>query len=81
MIKDIHVLNEIGRNTLTLCGVENVTKLSIETIVSIFGLSIVLNNPLACIFYTGICLWVGNYIVSKCVQKNLINPILKQIKL
>lgn len=75
-IRNISVFKDIGRNTLALCGIESMTKLSIEILISILGLSLNLINPLACVFYTFICLLVAHYAVSKVLERHMIKPIL-----
>ena len=77
LVRNIKVFQQIGRNTLILCGVENITKVSIQTIMSIFGITITISNPLACIFYTSICLIIAQYIMSEIVQKYVLTPVMQ----
>ncbi len=77
MARNIRVFQQIGRNTLVLCGIENIAKMSIQTVVSILGLSISINNPLACVFYTFICLLIAQYMISGVLQKYLLLPVMR----
>lgn len=74
MIKDIKIISKIGQNTLCLCGVENITKVLIETSITIVGLKLTLMNPMACIIYTFICVLSAHYIISPVIMRNIVKP-------
>lgn len=75
ILKNIKLLQILGSSTLSLCGTEDIIKLYINVFLSMFGITIVLNNPLACVFYTFICLIISYmfklYIIDKINIKNI----------
>lgn len=76
VIEDATVLEDIGKNTLYLCGSEYVVKLLLTNFASVFGLTMDGLNPLAIYIYTGIMLFVANkYLVP--IEKYIINKIVR----
>ncbi|MEG2658935.1 MAG: hypothetical protein RSA04_06325, partial [Clostridiales bacterium] len=76
MLQDAKLLGEIGMNTLYLCGNENVIKLLIPTLLSMFGLNLTISTPLmACIMSMLLLLIVYKFIVpfQKCILNGINN--------
>lgn len=69
LFKDIKKLRDIGRNTLSMCGMENVIKLYLGSFISIFSIQINLSSPLSCVFYVLLCLIIVQFIVDKIFDK------------
>lgn len=79
VIENIKLFNEIGQNTLYLCGNEYIIKMLFPCLVSIVGLEISLLSPLTTYLYTMILLVVGLKIVVM-FEKRLLYSIMKVIK-
>lgn len=62
MICSSRFVIDAGRNTLNICGLENITKTLLPSAISVFGLSISLPSPLAAIVYTMICIYISQKI-------------------
>lgn len=78
--QNIYLFNEIGKNTLYLCGSEFIIKLVVYCIISMFGLNIVLSSPLMTFIYTFTLLYLTNkYLVP--YEKRLIDSIKNHIKI
>lgn len=70
LISNSAAVNRIGRNSLNLCGLENITKSLIPATVSVFGLSIAIQNPLSAICYTVVCLIISD-IIGRWMSRNI----------
>ncbi|SDP52965.1 acyltransferase family protein [Clostridium gasigenes] len=68
-LRNIRLFQTIGSNTLVLCGIENVIKIYINTTIIVLGSYINQINPLTCVIYTGISIWVANYIVENIIKR------------
>lgn len=68
-IQKIEILNIIGRESLYLCCTETIAKVIIGEIVSLVGLSVVVNNSLCAIIYSLILICTLCYI-KKHLDKN-----------
>lgn len=55
-----HPINQAGRNTLNICGLENITKLFIPSAFAALGLNFSIPNPASAIVYTVVCLYCSN---------------------
>lgn len=71
LFREIEMFRRIGQNTISMCGMENVIKLYLGTLVSILGIQITLDNPLSCIFYVLILLIIVQTLVQKYKRFNL----------
>lgn len=56
--------NDIGRASLGLCGLENITKNIIPLVIGMFGLQFSLKSPVVALAYSVACLLVSNYMYS-----------------
>ena len=57
--QNMQTLNEIGQNTLYLCGGEYIIKILVPSVIGLLGLSLNLDGPLYISLYTGILLWIS----------------------
>lgn len=73
-LKDISLFNDIGKNTLYLCGSEYIIKSLLATIIGIFGLNLTLNNPFATYIYTFILIIISNNYLTP-LEKNILDKI------
>lgn len=71
-LKDIKLLRDIGKNTLSLCGVEDAVKVYLNMILITLGITLNLYNPLSCIVYTFVCLLVAHIITEKIINRYLL---------
>ena len=60
MLENVKLFEEIGKNTLFLCGSEYIIKLLVPICFSIIGLDISLQNPLATYIYSLALLVISN---------------------
>ncbi len=60
LLEEVKIFEEIGENTLFLCGSEFVVRLLIPNFLQIFGLSLAISNPLAAYLYAFALLVVCN---------------------
>lgn len=72
LIENIDLLNEIGKNTLYLCGNEFIIRTLSSCLVGIIGLEINLSSPLSAYVYTAVLLIVCLKSVIR-VEKQLLN--------
>lgn len=59
LLKDIKLLQEVGANTLTLCGTEGIVKTLIDSVFSLVGINIIITGQLSALIYTFICLVIA----------------------
>lgn len=71
ILQDTSCFNEIGKNTLYLCGCEWIIKTCVPILFSIVGLSIQIQNPMAAYIYTFALLWIANKFIVP-IEKNII---------
>ena len=69
VFRNIKIFQDIGANTLVLCGIESVIKTYLECITSILGLQLIISNPLSSVIYTFFCLVVAQYTLSAFLKK------------
>lgn len=69
LLKDVKLFANLGKNTLKLCCMENITKIYLDSVLSMIGLGFNISNPLNCIFYTFSCLIVAQGISIKVIKK------------
>ncbi|EAR3908404.1 acyltransferase family protein [Salmonella enterica] len=55
----------LGRNSILLCGTEQILKLSIASVLSIFGLAVSMKDPMDAVIYTCICFFVSYFTFVK----------------
>ena len=72
LIENIDLLNEIGKNTLYLCGNEFIIRTLSSCLAGIIGLEINLSSPLSAYIYTAVLLIVCLKIVVH-IEKRLLN--------
>lgn len=70
-LKDIKLFRSMGRNTLSLCGLEDVVKVSLNVALMTFNINLNLYNPLSCVLYTFICLFIAHFIAERLINKLL----------
>lgn len=70
LLSKFNIFNKLGASTLNLCGLENTIKLLLPQLLIIFGLDIVLKNPLSTYLYTFICLLFA-YKTSTLLSKRI----------
>lgn len=62
-LSDVFIFRDIGRETLALCGFENLIKNFLPQLMSMVGLTISLQNPFLVIVFAFICLLVARRIL------------------
>ncbi|MCM8477981.1 acyltransferase family protein [Enterobacter hormaechei] len=62
---DIKPLLVLGRNTLVLCGTEQILKFTIVASAGIFGIKLAPHNPLEAILLTSLCFFVSYFTTIK----------------
>lgn len=65
---DISALKKLGRNTLALCGTEQIIKVLILSTLSLFGFSPHFKDPLSAVIFTVLCLFVSYFTVIKIYE-------------
>lgn len=80
MIENVNLLNEIGKNTLYLCGNEFIIRTLIPCLTGIVGLDINLSSPLSVYIYTAVLLVVCLKIVIR-FEKWLLNSAATSLKI
>lgn len=65
---DIPAFKRLGRNTLALCGTEQIIKVSILSALSMMGLSPQFKDPLSAVIFTLLCLCVSYFTVIKIYE-------------
>ena len=71
-LKDLASLQSIGRDTLYLCGNENLLKLAVPIAAQMIGLPITLFSPLAVVLYSALLILVARYTVIP-LEKRLLS--------
>ncbi|MEN5015285.1 acyltransferase family protein [Erwinia sp. Eh17-17] len=66
-------INEIGKNTLNICGLEVVTKTLLPLSLAALGIGLTIPNPSSAIIYALICLFISN-VIGKWLSRNLGKP-------
>lgn len=74
LCENVHVFNEIGKNTLYLCGSEWIIKKIIPSLIGLVGLNLTLDSPLSSYLYTGILLLVANRFLVP-IEKNILSKL------
>ena len=69
ILKDFKLLQSIGQNSLYLCGFEYIIKNVMATLISIVGLSLIIDNEKQAIIYTIILLIIANYTIVPIFKK------------
>lgn len=59
LLSKIDFLKEIGKETMILCGTEQLIKLIFTDFLSLFGFSLKMNNPAVAMIQTFIVLWIN----------------------
>lgn len=59
LLSKIDFLKEIGKETMILCGTEQLVKLIFVDFLSLFGLSLKINNPTVAMIQTAIILYLN----------------------
>lgn len=70
-ISSFKLFNDIGENTLNICGLEHLTKTFLASFIAIFGLSLTINSAISALIYTSICILIANkigYWLSKNIK-------------
>lgn len=67
-LRNIAIMNDLGRDTLNLCGSEWIIKTVLPTLLSIFGINVNLSNPLQTYLYCAVCMYLAYKIVSPAVH-------------
>lgn len=62
---DIKSFKTLGRNSILLCGTEQIVKVMVPTLLAIIGYKVVLKDPLQAILFTVICLMFSYFTVLK----------------
>lgn len=62
---DIKPLLVLGRNTLVLCGTEQILKFSIIASAGVFGIKLAPHNPLEAILLTCFCFFISYFTILK----------------
>lgn len=58
-LQDVRIFNEIGKNTLYLCGSEYLATTGINTALQSLGLTVQIISPMTAYIYSAILIWVG----------------------
>lgn len=69
---------DIGKNSLYLCGSEWIIKTLVDALISLFGLSLTLQNILSVYLYTFLLLVLANYLITPILKK-IINTCIRKI--
>ena len=82
IVENINIFNEIGRNTLYLCGNEYIVKILVPCMIELTGLELNLSSPLSAYLYTTILLIVCIKILIPSEKRLLYSTmdILKSVK-
>lgn len=78
--RNVKVLQEIGRNTLYLCGLEDVVKLLIPDILLMLGIELYLVNPVVAFVYTAFLLYVNDKFFVPVIKKGIERMTIKKRK-
>lgn len=65
---DLNPIKVLGRNTLVLCGTEQILKVSLLSTLSMIGLPTTFNDPLSAVIFTILCLSVSYFTVIKVYE-------------
>lgn len=79
LLEGVKLINRIGMDTLYLCGNEYIIKTLFPMFFSIFGLSIIIDNPLKAYIYTFILIIV-NFKIIIPIEKNIVGVIVEKLK-
>ena len=58
-LQDIKIFNEIGRETLYLCGSEYLIKTGIQVVLLSLGVTMEITSPMAVYIYSAFMIWIG----------------------
>jgi fucose 4-O-acetylase-like acetyltransferase len=79
-ISSIQIFQNLGQETLALCGTENVFKDFLSQAATLFGISINLSNPLITLVYACLCLFGSYYSFVPHVNR-LIDKLKRSVRL
>lgn len=68
-LQKISLLQKLGRETLILCGTENIFKILLTQLLVLVGLKINLANPLLTVIFSFVCLVSCNYLIVKFLSE------------
>ncbi|MEM6160942.1 acyltransferase family protein [Erwinia sp. P6884] len=62
---NIKAIRDLGRNSLVLCGTEQILKVMVPTILLAFGVKLQLKDPLQAVLYTSILMTISYFTIIK----------------
>ena len=79
LLEGVKFIHKIGMETLYLCGNEYIIKTLFPMFISLFGLSIVIDNPIKVYIYTFILI-VVNFKIVIPIEKNIIGTLKNKLR-